>query len=90
MADITMCSGVGCPRSSGCYRCIAIPNQFMQSYFTGVPNNEDGTCEHFWKAEEHDKRRSNEQKRKRERVKRNDKKSSRRDGRCKNCTCGTD
>ena len=36
MADITMCTWV-CPQSSTCYRFIAKPNEYRQSYFSELP-----------------------------------------------------
>lgn len=48
MADITMCSGSGCPARNNCYRFTAEPNEFRQSYFLKVPfNGED--CEYLIK-----------------------------------------
>ncbi len=48
MADITMCSGVGCPLKEKCYRFKAIPCEFRQSYFTEPPLK-NGKCEYFSK-----------------------------------------
>jgi hypothetical protein len=48
MADISMCSGEGCPKKENCYRYTAYANEFMQSYFTEVPLKEDKTCEWYW------------------------------------------
>jgi len=48
MADISMCSGEGCPKKENCYRHTAYANEFMQSYFTEVPLKEDKTCEWYW------------------------------------------
>jgi len=52
MADITMCSGVGCDIKLECYRHTANQSGW-QSWFTEVPLK-DGKCEMFWgnKAEE--------------------------------------
>jgi len=47
MADITMCSGQGCPMKEQCYRFMAIPNIYRQSYFFNPPIKSDGTCENF-------------------------------------------
>lgn len=47
MADITMCSGQGCPMKEKCYRFMAIPNIYRQSYFVNPPIKSDGTCESF-------------------------------------------
>lgn len=37
MPDITMCTGVNCPKKETCYRHTAIPNQYRQSYFESPP-----------------------------------------------------
>ncbi len=45
MADITMCVGTGCPLRETCYRYMAEPNEYRQSFsdFTGkVTQDEDG------------------------------------------------
>lgn len=45
MADITMCVGTGCPLCETCYRYMAEPNEYRQSYadFTGkVTKGDDG------------------------------------------------
>ena len=52
MADITKCSGEGCPLKNECYRFLAIANQYQQSYFTTVPyNQETKECEYIWKQQ---------------------------------------
>lgn len=51
MADITMCSGVGCPISYDCYRHNAKPDPMWQSYFAEPPYN-DGKCEEFWEEKQ--------------------------------------
>lgn len=48
MADITKCKGVGCDKSTSCYRFVARAGM-MQSYFTESPMESDGTCEYYWK-----------------------------------------
>lgn len=59
MPDITMCRGYDpdtnkdCPMKDSCYRYVATPSEFRQSYFVESPFIEepDGTsCEHFWKV----------------------------------------
>jgi hypothetical protein len=61
MPDITMCSGKEkqtqnpCPLRDSCYRFIATPSEYRQSYFTEAPFivEPDGTsCEYFWKTED--------------------------------------
>lgn len=47
MADITKCSGDGCPVRSNCKRFTAKPNEYWQPYFIEVPF-EDNKCEMFW------------------------------------------
>lgn len=51
MADITMCSGVGCPARQNCYRFTAEPSKLWQSYFTKVPFDGE-ECEHHWRLDE--------------------------------------
>lgn len=47
MADITMCSGLGCPARNNCYRYTATPSEHRQSYFTTPPFDGE-KCEHQW------------------------------------------
>lgn len=53
--DISMCSGQECPKKDTCFRYLAKPSEFRQSYFMGPPVKEDGTCNHYWKIEGGDK-----------------------------------
>lgn len=46
MPDITMCPGGSCPDKERCYRFIAEPNPFRQSYFMSPPRK-DGECNYF-------------------------------------------
>ena len=46
MADITMCSGKGCPVASNCYRYTAKASNY-QSYFSDVPFN-GSSCDMYW------------------------------------------
>jgi hypothetical protein len=49
MPDISMCSGEKCPLKENCYRFLAIPNEFRQSYFMNPPyNHQTNECEYFW------------------------------------------
>lgn len=50
MADITMCSGEGCPLRGECYRHLATPSEYRQSWFAGVPWN-GKLCGHFMPAQ---------------------------------------
>jgi hypothetical protein len=55
MPDITMCINSECPLSSKCWRFVAIPNPFRQSYTDFKPyTNEDGelACDHFMEVHE--------------------------------------
>ena len=54
MPDISMCLNKSCPARKSCFRYIAKPNDFKQSYshFEQV----DGECAHFWDASKHDPR----------------------------------
>jgi hypothetical protein len=50
--DITMCSGEGCRLKKDCYRHVAQPKPYRQSYFVEPPCAEKGTkCKHFWEVE---------------------------------------
>jgi hypothetical protein len=46
MADITMCSGIGCDMKHECYRHTAEMSHW-QSWFSVVPIK-DGKCDMFW------------------------------------------
>jgi hypothetical protein len=47
MPDISMCSGIACPRATTCYRFTAEPNPWRQSYFANSPVKTNGDCDHF-------------------------------------------
>ena len=47
MADISMCSGDGCEAKHTCYRFTAKPCEYMQSYFTAPPIENEG-CDYYW------------------------------------------
>ena len=47
MPDITMCMGEGCPIKNHCYRHIAKPSEFRQSYFMESPWDGE-KCEMLW------------------------------------------
>ena len=63
MPDISMCNGVKisledpdsiCPMRNNCYRYMAKPSEFRQSFFIGAPfiPEPDGTsCEYFWETQ---------------------------------------
>jgi hypothetical protein len=53
MADISMCSGEGCPFKDTCYRHTAPKSLVWQSYFTEPPiiKGEEITCEYYWENE---------------------------------------
>jgi hypothetical protein len=44
-----MCSGQDCPKKDSCFRHIAEPNKFRQSYFLGSPMDND-KCNHYWEV----------------------------------------
>ena len=49
MADISMCSGTGCPLKDNCYRNTAIVNPWRQSYMMVVPfDMKKNSCDAFW------------------------------------------
>ena len=37
MPDISLCSGEGCNKKDTCYRFLAEPNKYRQSYFSAPP-----------------------------------------------------
>ena len=47
MADITMCTGNGCPLKENCYRFTAEKSEYRQSYFF-TPPFDGKTCEMYW------------------------------------------
>jgi hypothetical protein len=47
MPDITMCENKDCPLASRCYRRVAEPSSYSQSYAMFVPDD-DENCSHFW------------------------------------------
>ena len=48
MPDITMCMGGKCPEKEKCWRHNAKPDQYWQSYFSEVPYEKYGSCDHFY------------------------------------------
>lgn len=51
MPDITMCNNQQCERRNSCYRFIAKPPEYMQSYFLIEDRKlfaED--CRHYWEV----------------------------------------
>jgi hypothetical protein len=49
MPDISMCGGNKCPLKEECYRFLATPSEFAQSYFIDIPYNEEKKeCQYFW------------------------------------------
>jgi hypothetical protein len=56
MPDISMCWGKECPFKEDCYRYIARPNEYRQSYFTNPPYEEvEGRCQFFILASQEEK-----------------------------------
>jgi len=47
MPDITMCKGDGCVFKDTCYRHIATPSEYRQSYFLSPPIKKD-SCDYYW------------------------------------------
>jgi hypothetical protein len=47
MPDIAMCSNHECPLRENCYRHMAEPNKYGQSYTRFKPN-EKGECDYYW------------------------------------------
>jgi len=54
MPDITMCKGLDHPKCNTCYRKVATPNEYRQSYFTDIPiqhpNSSNPICTWYRKA----------------------------------------
>lgn len=53
MTDIAKCKGDGCTLKELCYRYIAKPSEFRQSYFANPPFEEkEGkqNCEYYWEV----------------------------------------
>lgn len=46
MPDISMCANRECPLRETCYRYVAKPNEYRQSYAKFEPTNET-SCEHY-------------------------------------------
>lgn len=46
MPDITMCDDKKCHLKNKCYRFMATPSEYRQSYFAETPRK-DYECEHF-------------------------------------------
>lgn len=52
MPDICMCEDKECPTKDKCYRFLAIPDEYLQSYFTESPRDkETGECGYFISTE---------------------------------------
>lgn len=54
MSDITMCKNENCPSKKWCYRFLAIPNPYFQSYGEFAPEEGEKECEMFWDIMEFD------------------------------------
>jgi len=51
MPDITMCSGAGCSIKESCYRHLAEPNKFRQSWFAAPPFDKGtAVCIYYWEV----------------------------------------
>ena len=44
--DIAMCKGEGCERKDTCFRYLATPNEYRQSYVVANPKD----CDHYWEC----------------------------------------
>lgn len=49
MPDISMCANKLCPLCKTCYRFMAIPDQYWQTY--GSYEYKDDKCKYYWKLE---------------------------------------
>jgi len=45
-----MCKGIDCPKKHSCWRFMAYPTPYGQSYFVQPPFINDGefSCEYYW------------------------------------------
>ncbi|RYF12777.1 MAG: hypothetical protein EOO40_00435 [Deltaproteobacteria bacterium] len=52
MSDITMCANTRCTLRGKCYRYLAVPSDFWQSYcnYTPVKEGSKVTCDHLWET----------------------------------------
>lgn len=48
MPDIMMCDDDKCPNRLTCYRYMAIPCEYRQSYGVDLRNNADDKCDYYW------------------------------------------
>lgn len=48
MPDITMCSNKDCSKKETCYRFKAKPNEYRQSYFSDM---KEENCKLYWKMD---------------------------------------
>ena len=55
MPDITMCDDKNCGIRFKCYRYMAEPDEYRQSFFVGLVREYNEPCKHFVKIEEGDK-----------------------------------
>lgn len=59
MPDITMCQPINCKHQADCYRAVAEPNHYRQSYFIQEPYNlVTKDCEYYAPVREGDHVRS--------------------------------
>lgn len=54
MPDITMCKSENCPAKQTCYRFLATPSEYRQSYLYPTPNIDNGKCDEYWEARPND------------------------------------
>jgi hypothetical protein len=47
MPDISMCCNRTCPKRGECYRYLAVPCEFRQSYMSMSPDPVTGECDYF-------------------------------------------
>lgn len=48
MPDITMCKNEDCPSSYRCFRFLARPDKYMQTYGIFKPKDDQVSCVMFW------------------------------------------
>ena len=50
MPDISMCKNTECPLKNTCYRFIATPSEYLQSYGDFKYDEKNG-CDYYWKID---------------------------------------
>ena len=51
MPDISMCTNEKCPSKEKCYRFMAVPSDWRQSYSEWKPKEGEDKCDGFWEIQ---------------------------------------